>query len=422
MTLLHYCYIITALFNNIGAEMATVVGVKIKPKTKKITSITIRENAKRDHSPKWDNTAEMTPANYAAHFRSALKYYNLETSAKELKVKVIDWMGGNEYSRDQIQSFKKTKDWRCHLTMGSIAACLLKGMPDIKEGFNNNKSSVQWLKNEIAKVIEEGKNDLEEVVVDKNATKVTAHIVNIQDRIRDQAVAMSDELDEAIDSWIIDPETFDPKSFKITNLLRGKGAKAAQARYIKSFFSKGLSELHELASGEADEQLREAYKHNSRKNIKKLIEFYEGIALACDQIAAEAKVLKKPRAKKVVPADKLVAKIKFKVSEDKLGVTSVPPVQLIGAQSVVIYNTKSRKLGIYIAKTSAGLSVKGTSIVDFTEKSYQKTLRKPVEQLKEFKDQNTQRRVETWFGKIKTTETVMNGRLTEDVILLKVFK
>jgi hypothetical protein len=68
------------------------------------------------------------------------------------------------------------------------------------------------------------------------------------------------------------------------------------------------------------------------------------------------------------------------------------------------------------------LNVKGTSIIDFTEKSFQRTLRKPEVQLKEFKDQNTQKRVDTWFSKIKTTETLLNGRMSEDVILLKVFK
>ena len=183
-----------------------------------------------------------------------------------------------------------------------------------------------------------------------------------------------------------------------------------------------LDELLELSSGNADEQLREAYSHNSRKNIKKLIEFYQAIASACDQLAQEAKILKKPRAKKIKPAEDLVKKVKFKQIDDKLGIVSVPPAGLIGAQGAVIYNTKSRKMGVYIAKSSAGLGVKGTSITDFTEKSFQKTLRKPEVQLKEFKEQNTQKRVETWFTKIKTTETVMNGRLNEDIVLLKIFK
>lgn len=401
--------------------MATVAGIKIKPKAKKITSESIRENAKRDHSPKWDSVAEMTSAQYANHFRAAMKYYNMESSGKELKVKVIDWMGRNDYDKATIQQFKKTKDWRSHLTMGAIAASLIKGMPDVREGFNQGKSAVAWLKNEIATVIEDGKYDIEEVVVDKTS-KVVVATPNIQDRLRDAASLMSEEIDGAIDSWITDPEAFNPKEFKMVGLLRGKGAKAAHARFIKTFFQRGLDELHELASGEADEQLRESYKHVSRKNVKKLIEFYESIFAACDQIAQEAKVLKKPRAKKIVPADKLVAKLKFKAIDDKLGMVSVPVVGLIGAQGAVVFNTKTRKLGMYIAKTSAGLGVKGTSITEFTDKSFQKTLRKPAEQLKEYKDQNTQKRIETWFGKIKSVETVMNGRMNEDIMVLKVFK
>jgi DNA-directed RNA polymerase beta' subunit len=153
-----------------------------------------------------------------------------------------------------------------------------------------------------------------------------------------------------------------------------------------------------------------------------LIEFYESIAQACEQIAAEAKVMKKPRAKKVKPAEELVKKIKFKMTDDKLGVTSVPAAGVIGAQAAIVYNAKTRKIGMYIAKTSEGLSVKGTSIIDFTEKSVQKTLRKPAEQLKDFKLQNTQRRVESWLSAIKATDTMLNGRMNADIMILKVFK
>ena len=394
---------------------------KVAVKKTRITGQSIRENAKKDYSPKWDGAEDMSATEFAAHFREAMKYYRLESSAKELKPKVIDWMGRNDYTRDQIQAFKKTKDWRCNLTMGAIASCLIKGMPATKQGWNNNNSSADWLKEQIADTVEAGKWDIEEVEVIK-AAKNTAPVMNIQDRIREQAVGMSDEIDAAIDSWIVDPEAFDPKAFKMVSLLRGKGAKAAQARYIKGFFARGLAELQELASGNADEQLREGYKFASRKNVKKLIEFYESIAQACEQIAAEAKVMKKPRAKKVKPAEELVKKIKFKMTDDKLGVTSVPAAGLIGAQAAIVYNSKTRKIGMYISKTSAGLNVKGTSIIDFTEKSVQKTLRKPAEQLKDFKLQNTQRRVESWLSAIKATDTMLNGRMNQDIMILKVFK
>lgn len=390
--------------------------------SKRITSQSIRENAKRDLSPKWQGSESWDDNTFLRYFHSAMSYYRMESSVKDLKPKIIDWMALNDYDKKTIAAFKKTKDSRCGLTVASIAACLLRGMPAVHSGFNNGRDTKEWLKKELAKIIDEGKDDVDDTAVTTKVVKTVAVVPNIQERIREQAGQMSEEIDAAIDSWIMDPEAFDPKAFKMVSLLRGKGAKAAQARYIKTFFVRGQNELLELSGGNADEQLKESYKHVSRKNVKKLIEFYAGIMSACDQIAAEAKVLKKPRAKKIKPAEEIVSKVKFKTVDDKLGVVSIPAVGLIGAQSAIVYNSKTRKIGIYIAKTSAGLSVKGTSIIDFTEKSMQKTLRKPAEQIKEFKEQNTQKRVLDWFSKIKATDTLLNGRINAEIMILKVFK
>lgn len=389
----------------------------------KQASIALRQNKGRDMSPKWDGADEWPGDKFTSHFRSSMEWYRLETNIKDLKPKLVEWMHNSGYSRTDTTAIRKTKDKYFNGTMLGVAACLVKGMPEIHDGFNGGKDTGAWLRSEIEKVLNAGADDRED---DEDAPKVEKPVVyvpNIQERLREAAGNMSEELDIAIDSWITDPERFDPKAFKIVNLLRGKGAKAAHARYIKSFYQRGYDELSELASGNADEQLREAYKHNSRKNVKKLIEFYESIMSACEQIAAEQKVLKKPRAKKIKPAEDLVKKLKFCIKDDKLGIVSTPPAQIIGATGVVVYNIKTRKIGYYIAKNSSGLSVKGTSITDFTEKSNQKTLRKPPEQIKEFKEQNTQRRFETWFDKsVKTTETSLNGRFNEDTIILKVFK
>ena len=388
----------------------------------KKASIAIRQNKGRDRSPSWDGADEWTGDKFTGHFRSAMEWYRLEASVKDLKPKLVEWMHDNGYTRDDINIIRKTKDKYFNGTMVGIAACLVKGMPEVHDGFNQGRDTGIWLRKEIAKVIAEGANDLEE---DEDAPKVekpAVYVPSIQDRMRETAGSMSEELDAAIDNWITDPESFDPKAFKVVGLLRAKGAKAAHARFIKQYFNRAHEELLELASGEADEQLREAYKHNSRRNVKKLIEFYDSIMAACEQIAAEQKVLKKPRAKKVKPAEELVKKLKFKTIDDKLGVVSVPAAGIIGASGVVVLNTKTRKIGYYIATSSAGLNVKGASIIDFTAKSFQKTLRKPEQQLKEFKEQNTQKRFETWFEKIKTTETALNGRVNGEVMILKIFK
>ena len=381
-----------------------------------------RVTTKKDGSPNWDGAAEWDGDTFTAHFRNAMNWYRLEKTSKDLKPKLVEWMGYAGYDKDTVNIVRKIKDKYFTGTMVNIAACLVKGMPEVHAGFNNGRDTAEWLRKEIEKVIASGSSDLDDDEDTPKIEKPVVYVPTIQDRLREAAGDMSEELDYAIDSWITDPDNFDPKSFKVVNLLKGKGVKAAHARLIKQYFSRGQSDLLELAGGNADEQLREGYSHMSRKNIKKMIEFYDSITSACEQIAAEAKVMKKPRTKKVKPAEQIVAKLKFCIKDDKLSIVSVPPAQLIGAQGAVVYNIKTRKLGIYISKTSAGLNVKGTSIIDFTEKSFQRTLRKPPEQLKEFKEQNTQKRVETWFSKIKTTETMLNGRMNEDVILLKVFK
>lgn len=392
--------------------------------SKRIKAHAALKNSKKDHTPKWVDAESWSGDQFSKFFRESMTWYRLEKSARDLKPEVINWMGSNGYTKKQIERFKRTKDFRCSPTMGAIAANLMRGMPAVHKEFNEGRDSKEWLKNSIERVIHAGEFDKsDEEVQNSKTAKVVMPQPTIQDRLRESAGMMSEELDTAIDNWISDPEAFDPKTFKVVNLLRRKGAKAAHARYIKTFFQYGHDEIHLLASGKADEQLREAYSHNSRKNVKKLIEFYEQIMSACDQIAAEAKVLKKPRAKKIKPAEQIVAKLKFAIRDDKLGIVSVPPAGLIGATGAVVYNVKTRKLGYYIAKTSNGLGVKGTSLLEYTDKSMQKTLRKPPEQLKEFKDINTQKRFEVWFDKsVKTTETALNGRFNQDIILLKVYK
>lgn len=404
---------------------------RVAAKTVKKTRVTKsmvaehRASSKRDNSPRWDDCDKMTADEFNIHWRRSMEYYRLEFNSKDLKPKVIDWMSKVGYDTDTIKAFKKTKDHRCNSTMGGLAACLLRGMPEVRKDFNEGRNSAEWLRNAIQKAIEEGGLDTDEDLaeVEKQKSKVEVYVPSIQDRLREAAGNMTEELDVAIDSWITDPEAFDPKAFKVASLLRGKGAKAAHARMIKGFYTFGQNELLELASGNADDQLREAYSHIARKNIRKMIDFYQAITDACDQIGAEAKLNKKPRAKKVKPAEDLVKRLKFCKTEDSLGIVSVPPAQIIGAQAMYVYNTKTRKFGQYISLNSQGFGVKGTTITNFTDKSVQKTLRKPTEQLKAFKDLNTQKRCQTWFEKdIKTTEVKLNGRFNEDVVILKVYK
>jgi hypothetical protein len=302
--------------------------------------------------------------------------------------------------------------------MGAIASCLLRGMPAVRADFNSGRDTASWLREAIVETIEAGKNDKDESEIVE--VKPVGTQPSIQDRVRETAYKMTEEIEDAIDSFQKDPEAFDPKAFKMLNLLKGKEVKAAHARIIKTFYSRDLAELEELASGKGDEQLREAYSHRSKKQIKNLIAFYQEIMMACDMLAQEAKVNRAPRKAKAVPKEKLIAKLKFKKTDEPLKLVSINPVDIIGAGELWIFNIKTRKLGKYVAAEFNTLNVKGTTITNFDEfKSVQKTVRKPEEKLKEFKAAGKVQ-LRKFLDDINATDTKMNGRINEETILLKV--
>ena len=88
------------------------MALKKKPKAAKVTSVTIRENAKKDSSPVWDNWEDWTPTEYRKKWHNAMHYYNLQFSVKDLKPAVAKWMTLNEYTTEEINTYKATKDWR----------------------------------------------------------------------------------------------------------------------------------------------------------------------------------------------------------------------------------------------------------------------------------------------------------------------
>ena len=84
-----------------------------------------------------------------------------------------------------------------------------------------------------------------------------------------------------------------------------------------------------------------------------------------------------------------------------------------------MFNTKNRKIGKYIAEEHSTIKVKGTTLQFFDENtSVQKTLRKPLEQLKDFNNSGKVQ-LRKFLSKITTTETKLNGRFNNDTVILK---
>lgn len=401
--------------------MATKTPVK-KTSITKAQVTAHRTRAVKDHSPVWEGCETWDADKFHRNFVNAMTYYRLESDIKSFKPFIVKWMTDNEFDKADIAAMKKIKDNRINTTMGSVASCLLRGMQPYREDFNKGRDTAMWLTAEITKVLAEGKDDIdpEDAAAEKEANKKEVYTPTIQERLREVALLMTEELETAYEDFQNDPENFDAKAFKVLNLLKGKGAKAAHARIIRDFYKRDLEELEELASGKGCEQLREGYSHRSKKQIKNFIVFLTEIKNACEMLMQEAKVNRAPRKTKVVPKDKLVAKLKYMKTNEPLKLVSINPTDIIGAKELWVYNTKSRKLGKYVANEYQDLAVKGTSIMNFSETlSICKTLRKPEDKLKEFKAAGKVQ-LRKFLEDINATDTKMNGRINEEIILLKV--
>ena len=236
-----------------------------------------------------------------------------------------------------------------------------------------------------------------------------------------------DILDKSIEEGKFNIKDFNPE--KDMKIFGGGVIKPAHAKIIKDQYEMITDEAKENLAGTC-EQLREAYNFMDKKMKKDYLAFFEKINAACDAIILTGKANRKQRKPRARSKEVIIKKMKFQVNDGDLGIASISPTDVVYANELWVYNTKTRKVGVYHAlnkdpramqRQGAGLMVKGTSIQEFDEElSVQKTLRKPAEQIS-----NWTGRAKTKFAKafdeVKTTPTKLTGRLNDQTILLQVF-
>jgi hypothetical protein len=148
--------------------------------------------------------------------------------------------------------------------------------------------------------------------------------------------------------------------------------------------------------------------------------FFGAIATDAEKLASNKSAARKPRKKKPISFEKKIKNLKFKKDDIDNKLVSIDPVKIIGAEKLWIYNTKTRRLGVYVAADAAGLDVKGSAIQNYKYgESVSKTLRKPKDVLSRVLDGGkvVLRKV---MGEINSKPVELNGRINKDTILLRV--
>ena len=240
-------------------------------------------------------------------------------------------------------------------------------------------------------------------------------VISIQDRLQGKVEDFISAVEGRVDSFI---ESDYKIKYDAYNHMLEVGCKAAHARKMRPFYVDCYNELVDVYNKD-DEFLLEAWSHLKPKYHKLMMDFYGIIVDDLDRIIKNSTAQRKPRKKKTLSATRLVKSLKYQQEFSELKLVSINPEKIIGTNTLWVYNTRYKTLGVYHAvNTVRGLSVKGCTIQHFDEnESVQKTARKPKEALNVL----NKRTLKAMLKNMKTKEQPLTGRINAQTILLGVF-
>jgi len=390
--------------------------------------------------PVWTGWETWPLDKFFSEVNRAFYYYNYFNSGKDLKPKVLAWMKTEGYSRDDIAAVRKSRDIDCGITLGTIAVSLSRGMPSYhprteewlatKPARTGVKDHKEWLKGRVAQLIVLGNSATPDPTEEDEAAPkavVKAPPMTIQERIRASANEAAEEIDEWLDGFITDPKNFDPAGLDFAGLFARRKITQAHARVLRAMYAGQFAQAEELVgpklkNNDMYDQLVEGYARYTKAEQKKMHEALRNLIGACDMLIGAAKANRVVRAKKAPSKEKLIAKLKYAATDARYKLASVNPLDVIGATELWVFNTKTRKLGRYVADTHTTFSFKGSRLTGYDEaSSVQRTVRKPEEKLPEFKAAGKVA-LRTFLNGINATETKLTGLINPDTVLLKVSK
>jgi hypothetical protein len=309
----------------------------------------------------------------------------------------------------EAKIMRKIDEKECINTLAWLARMELRGL-------ELSETESDTLQNEIKRLLETvNKPQVIEIVVE------TPTRPNIQDILKDKAREAGGELEGLFDEYITSGAGSKHTLRPIDEVAK-KNVMPQHISLLTDVWKKKLNEIEEALKG-TDSQLVQGYQHLTKTQLKNIVKFIELVISDLNSYISVKKAAKAPRARKAVPVEKIVAKLKylktFKDTASKLDLMSISPIKLHGSSEAWVYDTAKRKLHHYIADDySKTFTVKGSTLLGFdTAQSEVKTLRKPSEQIKEVMGSKPAAR--KYFKDIKAVSTTPNGRFNDQMIILK---
>ena len=113
--------------------------------------------------------------------------------------------------------------------------------------------------------------------------------------------------------------------------------------------------------------------------------------------------------------------MKYCKDSPEFKLASMPPIQMIGAMRLYVFNVKYKVLTEYVCAAATGFEVRGTTITNFDKDLSRATsLRKPDIFLP-IVQKKTPKQIGVEWNSLTTKIRIPNGRLNGDSVLLRVF-
>jgi hypothetical protein len=247
--------------------------------------------------------------------------------------------------------------------------------------------------------------------------QVLIPVMNVQTHIHNKASKIIATLDDQLDIISTDDYT----DFNIESYFRTMALKPQIAKSIIEYYKPLYGEVYDAIKGK-DPELKYAYRNWPKKALKTYLEFISAIISSAEVFCVTVVKTRKQRKKKIKPVNLVVSKVQYKEEDTEYKIKSIKPTDIVGANQIWLFNTKYRTITILNAMSHAGLSVKGTTVGSFDEKtSITKKLRKPEPTLKSILDSGKVQ-LRKVMDTIKCKPKTATGRINSDTIILRAIK
>jgi hypothetical protein len=345
--------------------------------------------------------------------------FTMELSPLDL-IKTLTWYTQNKASKDAEKYandyFKKKLKLEASSIIKEKASTFGFICRIVSNGGILSAKDQEWFNTEIEQIKEQLKNKPKVKVV--SSTEPVVVIISIQERIRDKANECIADLEGQVDDILTSQFKTIGSPYGVMHTLN---IKDAQTKFIIEWAKQKRNEFDDVMNTD-DAELKDGYSNFSKIQLKKMVGYFDQVILDCAKITQSSVQNRKPRKRKTKSPEELVAKIKVCKEFAELKLQSIAPKDIIGVMQLWVYNTKTRKLGVYHAEDAGGLSVKGSTLLNYNEsKSIQKKLRKPEEMLPLVLDGGKVFLKNALIG-IRAVESPLSGRVNEDTVLLRIAK